>query len=278
MHDQVEVPTFKDLMWPTLQALDELGGSGTIQEILAKVLELSSFSEEQLQRLHRNGPETEIEYRLAWARTYLKFGGAIDNSRRGVWALQELGREMREEDMASIVAEYRAGSRRQVDDSTPEIGPADEPTWKEQLLEILMTMEPAAFERLSRRLLREAGFVNVTVTGRSGDGGIDGTGVYQLSLVSFPVVFQCKRYRGSVGPTVVRDFRGAMVGRGDKGLLITTGSFSRDSRTEATRTGAPTIDLIDGDRLCELLKEHNLGVERRPTEDVTVFPTFFESL
>ncbi|MCI0635343.1 MAG: restriction endonuclease [Actinobacteria bacterium] len=277
MPDQIEVPTFKDLMWPTLQALDDLGGSGTIQEIFSKVLELNSFSEEQLQRLHRNGPETEIEYRLAWARTYLKFGGAIDNSRRGVWSLQELGRELRDEDMASIVAEYRAGYRRQVDDSAPEV-PSDEPTWKERLLEILMTMEPAAFERLARRLLREAGFVDVTVTGRSGDGGIDGTGVYQLSLVSFPVVFQCKRYRGSVGPTVVRDFRGAMVGRGDKGLLITTGSFSRDARAEATRTGAPPIDLIDGDRLCDLLKEFSLGLERRPTEEVSVIPTFFESL
>jgi restriction system protein len=278
MPEAVEVPTFKDLMWPTMQALDDLGGSGTIQEILAKVLELGSYTEDQLQRLHRNGPETEIEYRLAWARTYLKFGGAIDNSRRGVWSLLELGRELREEDMASIVAEYRSGSRRQVDDSATEGEPPDAPTWKERLLDILMGMEPAAFERLARRLLREAGFVDVTVTGRSGDGGVDGTGVYQLSLVSFPVVFQCKRYRGSVGPTVVRDFRGAMVGRGDKGLLITTGSFSRDARAEATRVGAPPIDLIDGDRLCDLLKEHSLGLERRPIEDVTVIPSFFESL
>ena len=245
-------------MWPTLRALDDLGGSGTIQEIVAKVLELGSYTEEQLQRLHRNGPDTEIEYRLAWARTYLKFGGAIDNSRRGVWSLLELGRELREEDMTTIVAEYRSGSR-QVGDSAGEVGPTDAPTWKELLLDILMGMEPAAFERLARRLLREAGFINVTVTGRSGDGGVDGTGVYQLSLVSFPVVFQCKRYRGSVGPTVVRDLRGAMIGRGEKGLLITTGYFSRDARVEATRVGAPPIDLIDGDRLCDLLKDARVG-------------------
>lgn len=277
MPEAVEVPTFKDLMWPTLRALDDLGGSGTIQEIVAKVLELASYTEEQLQRLHRNGPDTEIEYRLAWARTYLKFGGAIDNSRRGVWSLLELGRELREEDMTTIVAEYRSGSR-QLGDSTGEVEPTDAPTWKELLLDILMGMEPAAFERLARRLLREAGFIDVTVTGRSGDGGVDGTGVYQLSLVSFPVVFQCKRYRGSVGPTVVRDFRGAMIGRGEKGLLITTGYFSRDARVEATRVGAPPIDLIDGDRLCDLLKEYGLGLERRPTEDVTVVSSFFESL
>lgn len=182
-------------MWPTLRALEELGGSGTIQEIYAKVVELGAYSEEQLERPHRNGPETELEYRLAWARTYLKGGGAIDNSRRGVWSLLERGRKLRETDMSTIVAQFRSASRRQPDDDESDSA-VDAPTWKETLLEILMGMDPGAFERLARRLLREAGFTNVTVTGRSGDGGIDGTGVYQLSLVSFPVVFQCKRYRG----------------------------------------------------------------------------------
>jgi restriction system protein len=140
-----------------------------------------------------------------------------------------------------------------------------------------MAMAPDAFERLARRLLREAGFINVTVTGRSGDGGIDGTGIYRLSLVSFPVIFQCKRWRGSVGPNVIRDFRGAMVGRGDKGLLITTGSFTADARAEATRDGAPPVDLFDGDRLCELLKDFELGVSvtQRTVDDVAISPGFF---
>jgi restriction system protein len=113
--------------------------------------------------------------------------------------------------------------------------------------------------------------------GRSGDGGIDGLGVYRLSLVSFPVYFQCKRYRGSVGPGVVRDFRGAMAGRGDKGLLITTGSFTGDAKREATRDGAPPIDLIDGDYFCELLKRYELGVKTtvRQVEEVVVQPEFF---
>ncbi len=133
-------------------------------------------------------------------------------------------------------------------------------SWKEQLLEQLMSMRPDAFERLAQRLLREADFDSVNVTGQSGDGGIDGLGVYRLGLMSFPVFFQCKRYRGSVGPGAVRDFRGAMAGRGDKGLLITTGSFTADAKKEATRDGAPPIDLIDGDRLCGLLKQYGLGV------------------
>lgn len=143
-----------------------------------------------------------------------------------------------------------------------------------------MRLDPAGFERLAQRLLREAAFVSATVTGRSGDGGIDGLGVYRMSLVSFPVFFQCKRYVGSVGSGAVRDFRGAMAGRGDKGLLITTGTFTSDAKAEATRDGAPPLDLIDGKRLCELLKEYDLGVltTKRTVEDVEVLSEFFSEL
>lgn len=164
-------------------------------------------------------------------------------------------------------------------------GPDDDETadtegWKEKLLEQMLATSPAGFERLAQRLLRAAGFINTTVTGRSGDGGIDGVGVYRLSLVSFPVFFQCKKYKGTVGPDKVRDFRGAMAGRGDNGLLITTGVFTREAKSEATREGAPPIDLIDGEQLCELLKEHQLGVrtEERIVEDVSVVASFFDEL
>src|SRR5207245_7557560 len=152
-----------------------------------------------------------------------------------------------------------------------------EASWKEQLLDQMMAMAPAAFERLARRLLREADFDSVNVTGQSGDGGIDGLGVYRLGLVSFPIFFQCKRYRGSVGPGAVRDFRGAMAGRGDKGLLITTGSFTTEAKTEAHRDGAPPIDLIDGDQLCELLKQYRLGlgVDTVETEQVRINAEWF---
>ena len=141
-----------------------------------------------------------------------------------------------------------------------------------------MHLAPDGFERLAQRILREAGFINVTVTGKSGDGGIDGVGTYRLSLVSFPVYFQCKRYKGAVTPGAVRDFRGAMAGRGEKGLLITTGSFTRDAQAEASRDGAPPVELIDGDRHCDLLREFRLGVDvrQRIEEDVLVDPAFFD--
>jgi restriction system protein len=198
----------------------------------------------------------------------------------------ELGGKASEADLKRLHQEYRQGLRASRDARRPNVDtPAknsgadddDATDWKGELLTALLDLSPEQFEQLARRLLREAGFVNARVTGRSGDGGIDGIGIYRLSLVSFPVFFQCKRYRGSVRAGAVRDFRGAMSGRGDRGLLITTGTFTSEAKREATRDGAPPIDLIDGDRLCDLLKEYRLGVrtEVREVEDVFVDSGFF---
>ena len=152
--------------------------------------------------------------------------------------------------------------------------------WKTVLLATLKKMNPAAFERLAMRLLREAGFQRVEVVGRSGDAGLDGIGLYKMSLVSFPIYFQCKRYAGGVGASVVRDFRGAMAGRGDKGLIITTGTFTLPARAEATKAGAPPVDLIDGDALCDLIVEYRVGVKvtERTVRDVAVDKTFFANV
>jgi restriction system protein len=150
-----------------------------------------------------------------------------------------------------------------------------EPHWKDKLLGVLRNLQPEAFERLAQRVLREAGFIKVEVTGRSGDGGIDGIGVLRVNLLSFHVLFQCKRYQSSVGAGVIRDFRGAMVGRSDKGVVITTGTFTPDAKREATRDGAPPIDLIDGDQLCDLLKDLKLGVRTEMVEQVNVESGWF---
>lgn len=213
--------------------------------------------------------------------------GLANNSQRGVWSLTDEGRDVAESQIEPLRQKYILETRQrrlenQADTGVPDSEDTDasEISWQERLLDALMQMKPDAFERLAQRLLREAGFVSATVTGRSGDGGIDGLGVYRMSLVSFPVFFQCKRYIGSVGSGAVRDFRGAMQGRGDKGLLITTGTFTTDAKAEATRDGAPPLDLIDGKRLCELLKQYDLGVRTtsRVVEDVEILADFFSDL
>ena len=274
---EVRVPSFDTLMNPVIQALKSLGGSGTIDEINARAIEIAGLSDEQLEVLHNpeKGGQTEVEYRLAWTRTYLKKYGVLENSSRGVWALTPRGRQLErvdpqvvKRDVREQLREARVVSVEEDFDETDE-----EVTWRDELLDALLEMEPSAFERLVQRLLRESGFIQVEVTGRSGDGGIDGKGIMRLGgLLSFQVIFQCKRYRGSVSASQIRDFRGAMVGRADKGLLITTGNFTKDAAREATRDGAPAIDLIDGGQLIDKLKELGLGVntEKVEVEKVTV--------
>ncbi len=170
-------------------------------------------------------------------------------------------------------------SHRTGEDSHDDIE-ADNKSWKVELHKILTNeLAPPAFERLIQRLLRESGFVQVEVTGRTGDGGIDGKGMARIhGLMSFHVIFQCKRYQGVVSSGEIRDFRGAMVGRTDKGLFITTGSFSREAMKEATRDGAPPIDLLDGDQLAEKLKELQLGVKVETVEKVSVEPEWFQTI
>lgn len=258
------VPSYDQLMNPVIEALKQLGGSGTIEEINSLASEIAKLSDEQLEVLHKpeKGGQTEVEYRMAWARTYLKRFGVLENSKRGVWALTTEGRAVEKVNPVKVKRSMRKHYGREQHQVSDEVTDDSEPDglWREELLETLLSLSPSAFERLVQRMLREYGFIQVEVTGQSGDGGIDGKGIMRLGgLLSFHVIFQCKRYRGSVSANQVRDFRGAMVGRADKGLLITTGNFTRDAVREATRDGAPAIDLIDGDLLSDKLKELSLG-------------------
>jgi restriction system protein len=161
-----------------------------------------------------------------------------------------------------------------------EVAGTDDESWKAELHRILTNeLEPATFERLIQRLLRESGFIQVEVTGRTGDGGIDGKGIARIhGLMSFHVIFQCKRYQGVVSAGEVRDFRGAMVGRSDKGLFVTTGSFSREATKEAARDGAPPIDLLDGEQLADKLKEFRLGINVEMVERVSVESQWFKTI
>ena len=294
-----EIPPYDKMLWPTLQAIKQLGDSGSKQEIEDRAIEIAGYSEAQQNVLHGDGPDIEIQYRLAWARSYLKKVGALNNSSRGIWEITELGQGLKEKDMGGIPAQVRAMFSRKAirkgeavvksEASSPNgvhANAGEETTftstvfeeWRDELLTVIQQMQPASFEKLCQRVLRESGFIRVEVIGKSGDGGIDGIGVLRIALLSFHVFFQCKRYKGSVGAGAIRDFRGAMVGRTDKGLFITTGSFTPDAKREATRDGAPVLDLIDGEALCTILKDLSLGVGTRQVEEVSINPSWFSSL
>ena len=292
--DPESLPDLPGMMLVTVEALKVLGGSATVQELDQKVIDLEGVSEaEQAFVMKGNDNRPRVNYYLAWARTFLKRGNALDNSSgRGVWALTESGTAITGLDETRAIHEKvnleereRSRAKRQEAKAadthgleTPDDDADEAGDWKSSLLAVLGAMSSGAFERLSQRLLREAGFTKVEVRGASGDGGIDGVGVLRVNLVSFQIYFQCKRWKGSVGSKEIRDFRGALQGRADKGLFITTGHFSNQASDEATRDGAIAIDLIDGDRLCDLLKEHGLGVETEMIESVAIQPHWFESI
>lgn len=279
------LPKYHEFMLPTLVALNELGGSGSVDEIQDKVVASTRLSPEQLDLTYPTSGAAIAADRMSWARSWMKHGGFVKSGGRAVWVLTDLGRTALnwapEKVRNRCNEEYKAKQAARELEKTDEDGDTElDSDWNDTLLAKLKAIDPSAFERLAQRILRESGFVKVDVTGKSGDGGIDGTGVLRMNLISFQVLFQCKRYAGSVGAGAVRDFRGAMQGRADKGLILTTGTFTPDARREATRDGAPAIDLIDGEALCLLMKDLRLGVEVREvrSEQVSLDPSFLESI
>jgi len=286
-----KMPTFDALMNPLLNALFALGGSGSIDEMYDKVIEIEKISEEisSVPYSPEKSNITEVAYRLAWARTYLKKYGFLENSSRGVWALTKLAKEKKQVSPQVVVKAVREADKlatkpnNKVKNEQIELEDIDAPEtqgWREELYRVLTKEVSAdAFERLTQRLLRESGFVQVEVTGRTGDGGIDGKGIAKIhGFMSFHVIFQCKKYQGSVSAGEIRDFRGAMVGRADKGLFITTGTFTPAAVREATRDGAPPIDLVDGEQLAEKLKEFQLGIKTEMIEKVSLDKDWFANL
>lgn len=296
----VSLPKVEDFYVRSLKALHELGGSASIDEIDDRVSEMEGLTQEQLDFVYPTSGGSIANDRISWARTYLKIAGLVGSGGRGIWVLTDEGRQaldtLDDESLRRSVidagnahnAKLAARKKAQRVESAAQPGETDggdstqaeTADWTDKLLATMKAMDPAAFERLAQRILRENGFVKVEVTGKSGDGGIDGMGVLRMKLISFQVLFQCKRYAGSVSAGTVRDFRGAMQGRADKGLIITTGTFTPDARREATRDGAPAIDLIDGEALCQLLFDLRLGIEvkERVVHDVTVIERFFDEL
>ncbi len=264
---------------PTLKALDLLGGSGSTDEIYKKILSITSLSSEVIDEMH-SFTMTEVEYRLMWARTELKNYGAVENSRQGVWTLTAKGAKMlKSGDINSTeikrgLIKKKCSSKQSSQEDSEEQEKKD---WREQVSDILHSLDPYAFERLAQRLLRECGFSDVEVTKKSGDGGIDGTGKLRINgIFSFNVAFQCKRYKGPVGAPQIRDFRGSLGTNIEKGVLITTGSFTREAKDEASSEGKRLIDLMDGEELINKLAEYGIGLNEVKSYEVD--EAFFNTL
>lgn len=287
--DKKLVPRYIDLIVPAFLALKDLGGSGSNDEILTCVISNLQLPDDVVDFPHKGSTSlSELAYQLAWARTYLKKYGAIENSTRAVWSIRPEYAQESTLDAKHVVQTVKAENRQQkiagtqvAEDDNPEDDGVESPDevkpWRQRLLEILQNMDPYGFERLSQRILRECGFSQVEVTKKSGDGGIDGTGKLRINgIFSFNVAFQCKRYSGVVGAGVIRDFRGSLTQNIEKGVLITTGSFSKVAKLEATDPGKQQIDLIDGEGLVDKIAEYAIGV--REVKSYEIDEEFFKKI
>jgi restriction system protein len=263
---------------PIIKVLKETGGSGTAAEVIDRVIEKMRIPEAEQQEILKGG-QSRVRNQIQWAKFYLASAGYIDSSKRGIWNLTEKGlsADTLTFDALGIFKEIHKSYQKEKKPKEPgklPIGEAAEeeiepPDHRTSLLNLIKSLPPNGFERLSQRLLRESGFQKVEVTGKTGDGGIDGVGILQVNpFVSFNVLFQCKRYQGAVTPSQIRDFRGAMMGRADKGIIITTGTFTLEAKKEARRDGAPPIELVDGDTLVQMFEQLQLGLIPRTTYDV----------
>ncbi|MEX0717912.1 MAG: restriction endonuclease [Planctomycetaceae bacterium] len=270
---------------PVLAALKVLGGAASPKAVYSKVAADLGLADSILDETRKDGRPV-FENQVAWARMYLVRTGYIDRSKRGVWTLTEKGRKsptLSDKEVHKLLRSVQRDTQHtrvavlEVVDVAEEREDPDEDmlqrnvseSYRQQLLDLMGSLPPSGFERLCQRLLWEAEFEDVTVTGKSGDGGIDGIGVLKVNhFVTFKVLFQCKRWKSAVGSAQVRDFRGAMSGRADKGMILTTGSFSAEAQREAVRDGVPPIELIGGDELIDLFEKLELGLKPRKTYDL----------
>jgi len=264
---------------PVLEVLREMGGEGTASEVMRVVADRVVLDKSEREKVFPKSGVNVAERNVAFTRNFLRVAGLIDASTRGIWRLTPEGwkKHLTAEEARSIVRGKAISKDESVLDVSASIDGDDseEERWKKEILTTMKALPPKGFERLCQRILRELGFSEVRVTGSSGDGGIDGDGVLKVNeLVSMRVLFQCKRYEKSVSSKELRDFRGAMSGRTDKGIFLTTGTFTSEAQKEAVREGVPPIELVDGERLVHLMEAHKLGVKPRVVYDVD--DAFFE--
>lgn len=270
---------------PLLDALRQLGGSAKPREASDKIAENLKLNDDKLNEILNSG-QSRYYNQVAWARQYLAWEGLLDTSQHGIWALSPKGENatLTDDESRKIFLKWvdmhrkarQDKSEKEIIEEQEESEPDDaQPINKTDLLQVLQSLTPEGFEKICQRLLRESGFEKVIVTGQSHDGGIDGYGTLEMNpFVSFKVLFQCKRYKGTVSRAQVGDFRNAMIGRAEKGIIMTTGTFSSDAIKEANRDGAPQVELVDGEKLIEMFKRVELGVKPKIVYEVDL--PFFE--
>ena len=301
---QQGMPTHQQLVVPILKAVNNLGGSAKTNEIIETVLEILPDAEQLLQVAYPNRPQDSVLIsRIAWGRSTAKRIGGLEQPAQGMYLLTESGEEilkLSDDDAFTKIQEldreaYRARRNQKelepgsetpearedvpdediLSDSSEEAKDSD---WKSQLLNRLHQLPPEGFEKFIIYLLRRQG-LQLQHTGGSGDEGVDAIGTAPLSpVLSSRVAVQIKRYAPEGKPigreTVALFQRDAQTKGAERAIIVTLSRFTEPARKAATST-VPTVDLISGDRLAELIRaDGESGVKLRPTVEPKWFDKF----
>ncbi len=276
-------PNFLKYCIPLLRVMKNLGGSGAASDVVDAVIADMKIPDAEVEQLIPSG-QSRVRNQIQWGRFYLTKAGLMDSPKSGYWRLTQEGAEARLSEaqvyelFQRVHQQFGGTGRKKPKQAETSIDNAivEDEEHSESLIETLKGLSPKGFERICKRLLAEIGIHDIQITGGSGDQGVDGIGRIRLNdVVNFNIVFQCKRYKETVSPALVRDFRGSMQGRAEKGLILTTGRFTPDAQKEASRDGVPPIELIDGERLVALFEKYQLGL--RPKVVYDIVPEFFKS-
>ena len=281
--DHSNLPTYVELIRPTLEAVAQLGGSARAKEITPVVIELIAATEEQLAIEYENRPKSVLIDRIDWARSYAKQAGLLDSPQRGLFLITNLAREVldlaaepgdeqiKELDKAVRSARHHKGPG---DEAAEPEGDDEDTSWQDDLISRLHSLSNEGFEEFVMYLLRAYG-LSLTRTGGGGDGGIDGIGLAPLSeVLSSRVAVQVKRYHpdNAVGREAVALLqRDASAAGAERAVFVTLSRFTEGAQSAAI-TATPTVDLIDGSRLCELVREKSIGLRIVPQ----IIPSWFD--
>ena len=292
----MDIPTRNDMVRPILTMVNDDGEAVHRKRVTEALADLFASTDEEKKALLEtreilSGGHTKFVNEASWAISRLLYCGLLARPKRGYYQITNSGRGVlkSEADLWVVTggmrkerqqAKKKKAEEEKADDQVECLGADD---WRGDLLNILKNMPPDAFERLCKELLEKAGCTQVEITGGPGDNGIDGRALIDLAgLLSVTVLFQCKRVAGTISPRVVRDFRGAIGGSAEKGIIFTTGRFSGNAQEEAQKVGTTPIALIDGELLTQKMKELDLGVSTKKEtveiEAVSVDEGWFDSL
>ncbi len=265
-------PKQAEIELPLLEVLDKLGGKAKPSEVYPLVAKhFPSLTEEELSEKLLSYPSIRKWSNLVqWARQALIDKKQLDGSTRGVWKLTPAGRE-------------RLGKRKSktsTESSTVTLADLvnqDSVRINARIIAELNNLTPHGFEKFCQVLLAQIGYVDLAVTKRSNDGGIDGYGQFRQGIVTIKSAFQSKRWRKSpVGRPEIDAFRGAIQGDFGHGVFLTTNRFSKDAQDASIKKGAIPVLLLDGEAIAKIMVENGLGVHKQPVYTVDLDPDFFD--